>query len=128
MEILFKCAALALLSCVSVLLIRRFNPEIAFAVSLATASVILLACISLLKELDDTMKGAERIFGSQPLQVRSILKCLGIATTSKLGAEMCRDASLSALATALETAGSLCAAAVVMPLILTLLTTIGGML
>ena len=56
------------------------------------------------------------------------MKCLGIAFISKFGADLCRDASQSALASAVEAAGTLCAAALVMPMILSLMTTIGGLL
>jgi len=128
MELLIKCAALAIFSAVSVLLIRRVNPELALLVSAAAAVVILLAGMTLLRELTDSMKAVERIFGSQIVQTRPILKCLAISAISKLSADLCRDASQSALAAAVETAGSLCAAAVALPMILTLMTTIGGML
>ena len=128
MELLVKCAALAVFSAVSVLLIRRVNPEFALLTSAAAAVVILLSCTALLRELTDSMKTIERIFGSSLIQVRPILKCLAISAISKLSADLCRDASQAALAAAVETAGSLCAAAVAMPMLLTLMTTIGGML
>ena len=128
MELLAKCAALAVFSAVSVLLIRRVNPELALLTSAAAAVVILLSCTALLRELTDSMKTIERIFGSSLIQVRPILKCLAISAISKLSADLCRDASQAALAAAMETAGSLCAAAVAMPMLLTLMTTIGGML
>jgi len=128
MELLVKCAALAVFSAVSVLLIRRANPELALLTSAAAAVVILLSCTALLRELTDSMKTLERVFGSSLVQVRPILKCLAISAISKLSADLCRDASQSALAAAVETAGSLCAAAVAMPMLLTLMTTIGGML
>ena len=128
MELLAKCAALAVFSAVSVLLIRRVNPELALLTSAAAAVVILLSCTALLRELTDSMKTIERIFGSSLIQVRPILKCLAISAISKLSADLCRDASQGALAAAVETAGSLCAAAVAMPMLLTLMTTIGGML
>ena len=128
MELLAKCAALAVFSAVSVLLIRRVNPELALLTSAAAAVVILLSCTALLRELTDSMKTIERIFGSSLIQVRPILKCLASSAISKLSADLCRDASQAALAAAMETAGSLCAAAVAMPMLLTLMTTIGGML
>ena len=128
MELLVKCAALAVFSAVSVLLIRRVNPELALLISAATAVVILLSCTALLRELTDSMKTIERVFGSSLVQVRPILKCLAISAISKLSADLCLDASQAALAAAVETAGSLCAAAVAMPMLLTLMTTIGGML
>ena len=62
------------------------------------------------------------------MQMRPMLKCLGIAAASRLGADLCRDASQAALASAVELAGTLCAVAVSMPMIFTMLTTIGGLL
>jgi len=123
-----KCTALAVFSAVTILLIRRVNPEMSLLISAATAIVILLSCAALLRELTDSMKSMAQIFGSQLVETRPILKCLAIAAISRLGADLCRDASQSALAAAVETAGSLCAAAVAMPAILALMTTIGGML
>ena len=123
-----KCTAIAVFSAVTILLIRRVNPEMSLLISAATAIVILLSCAALLRELTDSMKSMAQIFGSQLVETRPILKCLAIAAISRLGADLCRDASQSALAAAVETAGSLCAAAVAMPAILALMTTIGGML
>ncbi len=128
MELLLKCTALAMFSAISTLLIRRINPELSLAISAAAAVVILLSAAMLLRELTESMKELEHVFGSQIVQARPILKCLGIALISKFGSDLCKDASQSALAAAVETAGSLCAAAVAMPMILTLMTTIGGML
>ena len=128
MELLLKCTALAMFSAISALLIRRINPELSLAISAAAAVVILLSAAMLLRELTESTKELERVFGSQIVQARPILKCLGIALISKFGSDLCKDASQAALAAAVETAGSLCAAAVAMPMILTLMTTIGGML
>ena len=123
-----KCAALAIFSALSVLLIRRYNPEMSFALSAATAVVLLLSCGTLLEKTMGGLRDVQRIFDGSALQLRPILKCLGIAATSRLGADLCRDASQTALAAAVEMAGSLCAAAVAMPMIVSVLTMIGGML
>lgn len=128
MELVTKCAALAVFVSLVVLMTRRVNPELSFALSAVTAVVLLLACGGVLDELLRALKQARQIFGTSAAELTPMLKCLGIAMTSRLGADLCRDASQSALAAAVETAGSLCAAAVAMPLILTLMTTIGGML
>ena len=128
MELLIKCAALAVFSAVAALLIRRVNPELSLLIGASAAIVILLSALALFREVLDAAKETERIFGSRLIEARPILKCLGIAVTTRLGADLCRDASQSALAAAMETAGTLCAAAAAMPMILTLLTTIGGML
>jgi stage III sporulation protein AD len=104
------------------------NPERSFALAAATVVTLLLASASLLEKTISSFREAEKIFADTTMQMRPMLKCLGIAAASRLGADLCRDASQSALASAVETAGNLCAAALAMPLIISLMTTIGGML
>ena len=128
MELLTKCAALAVFSALVILMLRRLNPELSFALSVGTAAVLLLACGGVLDELLRALRETGQIFGTGAVELRPMLKCLGIAMTSRFGADLCRDASQSALASAVETAGNLCAAALAMPLIISLMTTIGGML
>ena len=123
-----KCAALAVFSALVILMIRRMNPELSFALSAVTVVVLLLSSGGVMDELLEALRRAQQIFGTSAAELLPMLKCLGIAFISKAGADLCRDASQSALAAAVETAGSLCAAAVAMPMILSLMTTIGGML
>ena len=123
-----KCAALAVFSSLATLLVRRVNPEISFVLSAVTVTVLLLACGGVMDELLRALRETQVIFGTSAAELKPMLKCLGIAMASRFGADLCRDASQSALAAAVETAGSLCAAAVAMPVILSLMTTIGGML
>ena len=128
MELLLKCAALAVFSALTGLLLRRFNPELAFCLSIAAAAVILLAGGTLIGELRGLIHETELIFGNVGMQMKPVLKCLGIAAASKFASDLCRDASQAALASAVELAGTLCAVAVSMPMIFTMLTTIGGLL
>jgi len=128
MELLVKCVALAVFSAIVILMLRKQNPELAFAISVTTAVVLLLSAASMAKELLEAVEEVQRIFHIGVVEARPIIKCLGIAFISKFGAELCRDASQTALASAVETAGNLCAAALAMPMILSLMTTIGGML
>ena len=123
-----KFASLAVFSSLVTLLVRRVNPEISFVLSAVTVTVLLLACGGVMDELLRALRETQVIFGTSAAELRPMLKCLGIAMASRFGADLCRDASQSALAAAVETAGSLCAAAVAMPVILSLMTTIGGML
>lgn len=128
MELAIKCAALAIFSALVSLMIRKMNPELSFSLSAATVLVVLLASFSLLEKLSASYKEAEKLFGDAGMQLRPMLKCLGIAAVSRLGGDLCRDASLSGLASAVELSGTLCAVAVSMPMILSVMTTIGGLL
>lgn len=128
MELLIKCVSVAVLSVIVILLLRKRNPELSFAIGAVSTAVLLLAFGTVVQELIASVKEIQRIFQSSAVHARPILKCLGIAFISKFGADLCRDASQSALASAVEAAGTLCAAALVMPMILSLMTTIGGLL
>ena len=130
-----KCAALAVFSSLVTLIIRRVNPELSFALAGVTTAVLILACAGVMDELLSALRETQLIFGTSAAEFRPMLKCLGIAIASRFGADLCRpfgficrDASQSALAAAVEMVGSLCAAAVAMPVIISLMTTIGGML
>ncbi len=123
-----KCAALAVFSSLVTLIIRRVNPELSFALAGVTTAVLILACAGVMDELLSALRETQLIFGTSAAEFRPMLKCLGIAIVSRFGADLCRDASQSALASAVEMAGSLCADAVAMPVIISLMTTIGGML
>ena len=128
MELLLKCAALAVFSALTGLLLRRFNPELAFCLSTAAAAVILLAGGTLIGELRGLIHETELIFGNVGMQMKPVLKCLGIAAASKFASDLCRDASQTALDSALEYTGGLCAAAAALPAVLNVMKMIGGML
>ena len=128
MELAVKCAALAIFSALVSLMIRRMNPELSFALAAVTVVTLLLSSASLFEKMISSFREAEKIFADTTMQMRPMLKCLGIAAASRLGSDLCRDASQAALASAVELAGTLCAVAVSMPMIFTMLTTIGGLL
>lgn len=127
MELIFKSAAIALISAVTGLLIKRANPELSLLVGTVTAVVILLAALSFASELDELIKLVKNIVGTSDTLIAPILKCVAIALVTKLTAELCRDSAQGASAAAVETAGTMCAMSVAMPLIISMLRLIGGM-
>ena len=128
MELIFKSAAVCIFSAVTGLLVRRHNPEVSFLLSAAAAALVMLASVTLFDRLLDLMREQARIFGLAADTLRPVLKCLGIALVGRLGADLCRDASQTALAAVLELTASLCAAAAAAPMILEVMNIIGGML
>ena len=89
---------------------------------------LLLAGGTLIGELRGLIHETELIFGNVGMQMKPVLKCLGIAAASKFASDLCRDASQTALASALEYTGGLCAAAAALPAVLNVMKMIGGML
>ncbi len=128
MELLFRAVCLALTAAVLVLLIQKQNPELAGVLSIAAICVLLLSVLrylSAFQELSATVRGL--LSGSETVLL-PVAKCLAAAIISRVAADLCRDASQSALASAVELAGTFCAVGISLPLILSVLKQIGGLL
>ncbi len=122
-----KSAAIALVSAIVGLIIKRYNPEISVLLSSCTVAMIGIAAVSFAGELKSFVYTVRTLTGTSDVYIAPILKCVGIAIVTKLTAELCRDSSQSASAAAVELAGTVCAMSVAMPLIMSALEMIGGM-
>ena len=128
MELVVRAAALALCACFAALLLRRSAPELTLPLTAAAVAGILLAALGFLRGISDLADTLRKSFGVGDTFTMPMLKCLGIALVTKLAAELCRDASQGAAASAVELAGTACALGVVLPLLSGVLETIGGLL
>ena len=120
MELVLQCTAAAIVSALTSLLLKRYHPELSFSLSALTLALILLSSLRLLSGAGELVKNVRSTLNVSAAQLEPVLKCLGIAAVSRFGSGLCRDASQSALASAIETAGLFCAAAVVVPSVLSL--------
>lgn len=127
MELIFKAAATALFSAIVGLLIKRYNPEISVLLSACAVAVISIAALDFASELKTLVKTVKTLVGTSDMLITPILKCVAVAVVTKLTSELCRDSSQAASASAVELAGTLCAMSVAMPLIISALKLIGGM-
>lgn len=128
MELVLRSAALALISAFAALLLRRAAPEMSLPLSAVTVVVILLAAAGFLRGLRDLSDTVRESFGVSDAYSLPMLKCLGVALITRVTADLCRDASQTAAASAVELAGAACALGVILPLLTGLLRTIGGLL
>lgn len=127
MEIIVKCAAAALLSCLVCLLIKRTNPEMSMVLSAGVIVVIIGAAMSFASCLIELASEVRKLSESADVLITPVLKCVGIGAVTKISSELCRDSSHSSAAAAVDMAGTLCAIGVSMPLIMSMLKMIGGM-
>ena len=128
MDILIKTCGLLLTAACSALLIRRSNPEISLLVSIAAVCAALSAAVLLLKPLGELRQIARTMYGAGDAYILPVLKCGAAAIVSKLCADICREASQNAAASAIELVGTLCALGAAMPLLRSMLDTIGELL
>lgn len=127
MEIMLKCAAAALLATVICILIKRTNPEISMVLSAGAIVVIMTGAMTFARSLTDLAALVKNMTEESDVMIVPVLKCVGIGAVTKISAELCRDASQSSAAAAVDMAGTLCAIGVSMPLIVSMLKLIGGM-
>lgn len=128
MEPMLRISAAAVCALLSCLLLKRTNPELAAALGIAAVGMILLAAINMgsgLKDLRETLRDR---FQLKDTMMQPVLKCVALGIVTRLTADLCKDSSQNAAASAVEVAGSFCALGVIMPLLVSMLKMVGDFL
>lgn len=128
MDIVIKAAAIAVVSALCILLIKKSNQELGLAAALAAAAVICFAAVRLFDSILELVRYTILQTGLSSALFLPIIKCVGIAVVVKITSGLCKDAGQSGIASALEMLGSAAALFTALPLIYSLLETIGGLI
>ena len=121
MTILLKAAAIAIAGAIITLLLKRSAPELGLSVSIAVSLLCAALAMELLSGLREILDLVQTQTGLSPAVTAPVLKCVGIGIVTRLSADMCKDASQSAIASAVELCGAACALVTALPLIQSLL-------
>ena len=127
METLVKAAAAALVGCAAALAIRTHAPETSLALSVAVAAVILFSSLKAAAEVVGFLRDTAAEAGIADGALASVLKAVGVAVVSRLTSDICRESGNVSAASAVEMAGAAAGAAVVLPLMRSVLTAIRGL-
>lgn len=119
MMLLCKLAAAVLVAAVLTLLLKKDQPAFAFLVSVCTAAGLLAIVVRQVQPLLDWLRTLDGYFQGQSPAV--LLQVLGIALVEQLAADTCKEAGLSAAATAIELCGRVLALLQALPLLQSLL-------
>ncbi len=117
MELAIQAAVLCVIAALLALVVRRGSPEAALLLVLGATAVVLLALAESLKILMDFLSRLAKESGLPQELFIPLYKTIGIALVVKLGGSLCRDAGESALSSAVETAGAVCALLAALPLL-----------
>ncbi len=128
MELIVKAAALALTAALIGIVLRRTNPELSLLLSICTVVLIMGAALGFAKSFTELAQTVQRIFGVSETLIKPVLKCVAVAIITKITSDLCKDSSQAAAASAVELAGTVCALCIIMPLLMSMLTAIGGMI
>ncbi|MBQ0038177.1 MAG: stage III sporulation protein AD [Clostridiales bacterium] len=109
-------AALCLVCAVLTVLVKKNNPEMGMLLALAVCLVVLAALMGTLEEINAFVRQMMDASNLPPDIFVPLIKTLGIAVISRIGADLCRDAGQAAMASLMEMVGSFGAVLVSLPL------------
>jgi len=119
LEIL-QIVGLGLVATVIILVIKAHKPEMAIQISIITGIVIFLLLISKLSAVVDLINEFANKANIDIAYLTTLLKIIGIAYIAEFGAEVCRDAGESSIASKIELAGKVIIVVLAVPIIASL--------
>ncbi|MBO4211782.1 MAG: stage III sporulation protein AD [Oscillospiraceae bacterium] len=125
---LLKLSAMAVISCLLILTVKKQAPELGLILSLCACA---LGAGFLLETLRPVLLLAGSLAekaGLEPELRAPLWKCLGLGLLTELSAGLCADAGESALAKLVELGGGILCLAVSLPLLQAVLALIEGLL
>lgn len=128
MELILRSAAVLLLSALTALLLKKNAPELALMLSLAALCTVFLSLLNVIRQFRSLFDTVSVLLPDSEIMIRPVLKCLAIAVITKITAELCRDASQNTASAAIELIGTVCALSVAMPLIVSMIKSVGGLI
>ena len=128
MEIITRAAAAAVVGSILALLLRKYTPELSLTLALITGVVIVWISASVASQVTETLYQLADNGGIASIYVAPVMKCIGIGLITHLAAQVCRDSQQGSIASAVELCGTLCALYISLPLIQSLLSTVGKLL
>ena len=128
MELILRSAAVLLLSALTALLLKKNAPELALMLSLAALCTVFLSLLNVIRQFRSLFDTVSILLPDSEIMIRPVLKCLAIAVITKITAELCQDASQNTASAAIELIGTVCALSVAMPLIVSMIKSVGGLI
>ena len=118
---LLQIVGIGIVATVIIIILRTQKPEIAVQVSIITGIVIFMLLASKLSAVIDLLGSYADRADIKPVYFTTVLKITGIAYIAEFGAEVCRDAGESAIASKIELAGKVTIVVLAVPIITSLL-------
>ena len=120
MEII-QIVGLGIVAAVIIVVLRAQKPEMAVQVSIVTGVVIFLLLASKLSSVLDLLGGYAGKVGINSVYFTTVLKIVGIAYIAEFGAEVCKDAGESSIASKIELGGKVMIVLLAVPIVTSLL-------
>ena len=110
------------------LLLKQQKSEYALYLSLTAVILILIFSINRLQVVMDTIQKMEQYTGIDVAMLKILIKLMGITYVAEFASGICKEAGFSAIGSQIEMFAKFSIMAVSVPVLLTLLETIEGLL
>lgn len=127
-EVMIKVAAGAVTAVLCGTVVRRAAPELGFLLALAAGIWVLWTVADSLKLVTEWMKWLCELAGLEDWLIEPVFKTVVLSIITRLTAEVCKSTGESGVAAFVETAGTILALAVSLPLVGGVLKMMEGML
>lgn len=128
MDVMIQVAAGAVTAVLCGVVVRRGAPELGILLALAAGAWVLWSAADSLALLAGWMQTLCRLAGLEDWLVEPVLKTVVLSILTRLTAEVCKSAGESGVAAFVETAGTILALTVSLPLVGGVLKMMEGML
>lgn len=118
---ILQIVGIGIIATIIILVIKASRPEFAIQVSIITGIAILLLVVGKIGAIVDLLNSFTGKINIDVAYITILLKIIGIAYISEFGAEVCRDAGESSIASKVELAGKVIIMTLAVPIITSLL-------
>jgi len=119
-----QAVGLAIIAVVLLLVIRRQRPEMAVLLSLVVGVAIFFMVAQRLTAILDFLRELAARARVDSLYLNTVLKIVGIAYITEIGAQVCRDANEGSVASKVELAGKVLILTLAIPIVMAILEAI----
>lgn len=127
-ELMVRVAAAAVTAAVLGAVLRRHTPELALLLVLAAGLWMLGSTVNVLGAAVDLLQELTELTGVEAELLRPVVKTVALSLLTRLTAEICRSAGEGGVAAFVETAGTVLALGVSLPMIRAVMILMEGLL
>ena len=125
---IFKIIGIGFVATVLVTLLKQHKPELAVQMSLIASVLIFFVAAPYFLGVIQTLEGLTDKLNIDVRYFDIVIKVIGVAYVTQFGAELCRDAGESAIASKIELAGKIVLLVMSMPIVYSLVNLVIGLL
>lgn len=127
-DIIVKIVIFSIISVVFIIILKPYNAHISILLTLISSIIIFLFIIPYISQIIDLFDYFSNYIDFKTLYIDVVLKIICVSYICELGAELCKDAGISSIATKIEMSGKILIMILSIPIISEVLTTVTSIL